>query len=121
MTSKNYLVLAVAGLLAISGPALAETYGPFPVTVKGYSGDKSDSTSYTGQAARQVLHNSLKKLAGMGNGSNAAEIKSRMMAYYAGKEEGRAILDPKSKDDFVVLQTEIDQISKGKDLKGKTY
>ena len=104
-----------------SGPALAETYGPFPVTVKGYSGDKSDSTSYTGQAARQVLHNSLKKLAGMGDGSNADEIKSQMMAYYAGKEEGRAILDPKSKDDFVVLQTEVDQISKGKDLKGKTY
>ncbi len=121
MTLKNCLVLAAAGLLAISGPALAESYGPFPVTVKGYGGDKSDSTSYTGQAARQVLHNSLKKLAGMGDGSNAAEIKSQMMAYYAGKEEGRAILDPKSKDDFVVLQTEVDQISKGKDLKGKTY
>ncbi|MDE0713995.1 MAG: DUF4856 domain-containing protein [Gammaproteobacteria bacterium] len=121
MTSKNYLVLAVAGLLAISGAALAETYGPFPVTVKGYSGDKSDSTSYTGQAARQVLHNSLKKLAGQGDGSNTAEIKSQMMAYYAGKEEGRAILDPQSKGDFVILQTEVDQISKGNDLKGKTY
>lgn len=121
MSSKYFLVSAVAGLLAFSGLALAETYGPFPVTVKGYSGDKSDSTAYTGQAARQVLQNSLKKLAGKGDGSNAAEIKAQMMAYYAGKEEGRAIIDPKTKGDFVILQTEVDQISKGKNLKGKTY
>ena len=120
MNSKYYLVPAVAGFLAFSGLVLADTYGPFPVAVKGYSGDKSDSTAYTGQAARQVLHNSLKKLAGKGDGSNAAEIKSQMMAYYAGKEEGHAIPDPKSRDDFVILQTEVDQISRGKDLKGKT-
>ena len=36
-------------------------YGPFPITLKGYSGDKTNSVSYSGQVGRQLLHNSLKK------------------------------------------------------------
>ena len=120
MNSKTFLALAVAGSFAFSGAALAESYGPFPVTVKGYSGDQSDSTAYSGQAARQVLHSSLKKLAGQGGGADAADIKARMMTYYAGKEEGRAIIDPKSKDHFIIRQTAVDQISKGVNLQGKT-
>ena len=119
MNSEYCFVPAVAGFPAFGGPALADTYGPFPVTVREYSGDKSDSTSCTGQAARQVLHDSLRKLAGKGGGSNAAGIKSQMMAYYAVRKEGRAIPDPKSRDGFVVLQTEVDQISRGRGLKGK--
>ena len=44
-----------------------------------------------------------------------------MLSYYAGKDEGRKIIDPTSKGDFKIKQTMVDQISKGKNLKGKTY
>ena len=99
----------------------AETYGPYPVTVKGYSGDKTDSTSYTGQMARHVLQTSLKKLAGSGNGEANPDLHAQMSAYYAGKDEGRSILSPKGKDGFPIKQSAVDEISKGKNLKGKTY
>ena len=42
-----------------------ETYGPYPVTVKGYSGDKTDSTSYTGQMARQCPTDFVKEIGGL--------------------------------------------------------
>lgn len=99
----------------------AETYGPYPITLKGYTGPKTDSVSYTGQMARHVLHNSLKKLAGKGNGTQNPVLKSQMMAYYAGKGPGRPIIDPASKGEFKIKQTSVGQISKGKELKGKTY
>lgn len=121
MKSNIYASLALAGVFLAGSPVLADTYGPFPVTVKGYSGDKTDSTSYTGQAARHLLHNSLKKLAGQGDGGNAEALKAQMTAYYAGKDDGRAILDPTTTDDFVIAQTEVDQVSGGKELRGKTY
>ena len=122
MKFKTLLTIIFAGTLL---PALAqsdsEVYGNFPVTVKGYTGDKTDSTSYSGQTARIVLHNSIKKLAGKGNGEPNEELKAKMMAYYSGKDEGREILDPTSKEGFPIKQTMVDEISKGKDLKGKTY
>lgn len=103
-------------------PAQADgIYGPYPVTVQGYSGKKTNSVSYTGQAARHVLHNSLKKLAGKGNGQPNPDLKAKMMGYYARKDPGRAIIDPKTKGNFKVKQTSVDQISKGKNLRGKTY
>lgn len=122
MKFKTLLTLVFVGSLL---PALAqsdsEVYMNFPVTVKGYAGDKTDSTSYSGQIARHVLHNSLKKLAGKGNGEPNEELKAKMMAYYSGTDEGREILDPMSKEGFTVKQTMVDEISKGKELKGKTY
>lgn len=114
----------LVGLLFVSASVAAdsvETYGPYPVTVEGYSGDKTDSTSYTGQMARQVLQTSLKKLAGSGNGEADSDLHAQMTAYYAGKDEGRSILSPKSKDGFPIKQSAVDEISKGKNLKGKTY
>ena len=106
-------------------PALAQSdsavYANFPITLQGYTGDKTDSTSYSGQTARHVLQNSLKKLAGKGNGEPNEELKAEMMAYYSGKDEGRKIIDPTSKEGFTIKQTMVDEISKGKDLKGKTY
>ena len=101
--------------------AKPDMYGNFPVTEKSYSGKKKDSTSYTGQVARHVLHNSLKKLAGKGNGNPNPELKSTMMSYYSSKDAGRKIIDPTSKGEFKVKQTMVDEISKGKNLKGKTY
>jgi hypothetical protein len=62
-----------------------KAYADFPVTVKDYKGDAEHSVSYTGQIARQVLHTSLKKLAGQGNGEPNAELKAKMMAYYEAK------------------------------------
>lgn len=121
MKFKYLSALAVAISVSVGGLASAQTYGPFPITLKGYSGDATDSTAYTGQAARQVLHTSLKKLAGMGDGSNAPELKAQMMEYFAGKNEGRMIIAPKSKEGFAIQQTEVDQISKGVNLQGKTY
>ncbi len=119
---RQQLILAITALSLTFGASAAENvYGPFPITVKGYSGDKTDSTSYTGQVARQVLHTSLKKLAAKGDGSNADAVRADMMAYYSGKDAGRAIVDPKTKDSFIVEQTDVDQLSKGKDLRGKTY
>ena len=101
--------------------AKPDMYGNFPVTEKSYSGKKKDSTSYTGQVARHVLHNSLKKLAGKGNGNPNPELKAIMMSYYSSKDAGRKIIDPTSKGEFKVKQTMVDEISKGKNLKGKTY
>ena len=101
--------------------AKPDMYGNFPVTEKSYSGKKKDSTSYTGQVARHVLHNSLKKLAGKGNGNPNPELKATMMSYYSSKDAGRKIIDPTSKGKFKVKQTMVDEISKGKNLKGKTY
>ena len=114
------LVTLVATSLSF-GSVHANTYGNFPVTEKSYSGSKKDSTSYTGQMARHVLHNSLKKLSGEGNGQPNPELKEQMLSYYSGKEAGRKIIDPTTKGNFKIKQTMVDQISKGKDLKGKTY
>ena len=96
--------------------AKPKMYSGFPVTEKSYSGSKKDSTSYTGQMARLVLHNSLKKLAGKGKGKPNSALKAKMLSYYSGKDAGREIIDPTSKGDFKIIQTMVDQISKGKNL-----
>lgn len=101
--------------------AEAETYGPFPVTVKGYTGKKTNSVAYTGQMARHALQNSLKKLVSKSDGTSDKAYIEKLMSYYAGKDAGRAIIDPATKGDFKVKQTTIDEISKKKNLKGKTY
>ncbi|WP_420403951.1 DUF4856 domain-containing protein [Nisaea sp.] len=108
--------------LAMAAPALADdrVYADFPVTVKGYTGSKTTSVSYTGQIARQALHDSLKKLAGSGDGSSPEDLKTRMLAYFSKSDAGRGILAPTSKGDFVIAQTTIDEISKKKNLAGKT-
>ncbi len=117
----SMITLIATSLGVASAHAGSDIYGNFPVTVKSYTGSKQDSTSYTGQAARHVLHNSLKKLAGKGNGQPNPELKAKMLSYYAGKDEGRMIIDPATKGDFKIKQTMVDEISKGKNLKGKTY
>ncbi|MFT5707398.1 MAG: hypothetical protein ACI9ES_001689, partial [Oceanospirillaceae bacterium] len=99
----------------------APTYTDFPITVKDYQGDKKTSVAYPGQMARQVLHNSLKKLAAKGNGEANPELLALMQSYFSGKEEGRAIIDPKSKEGFNITESSIDDISKGKNLAGKAY
>ena len=98
-----------------------DIYADFPVTLKGYKGDKQSSVSYSGQIARHALHNSLKKLAGKGNGKANDALKAQMLSYYEGKDAGRVIIDPKTKGKFIVKQTKIDELSKGKNLAGNTF
>ncbi len=123
MTRSFAAGLAAAAIALFSGTAFADdmVYAGFPVTVKGYDGKKTTSVSYTGQIARHVLHDSLKKLAGSGNGAENAGLKARMTAYFEGREEGRKILAPTTKGAFAIAQTAVDEISKGKNLADKTY
>ena len=122
-----FTVMAVASLVsagAITGTITAnagEVYGPYPVTLKGWWGAEKNSVAYTGQMARHVIHDSLKSLSGKGNGSPNPALKKKMLSYYAGKDAGRAIVAPKSRKAFKIKQTAVDQISKKKNLAGKTY
>ena len=116
---KQILILIVASIVAISFAQSSfagghDIYGPWPITVKDYSGDKTDSTSYSGQIARHALHDSLKSLSSKGD---AIE----MMNYFIGSDENKAIIAPASKDDFIFKQTLMHDLSKGKNLSGKTY
>ena len=109
--------------LALAQVAYSDTvYGPFPVTEKSYNGSKTNSVSYTGQIARHVLHDSLKKLAGKGNGGgNAVSLEAEMMAYFGGSDKNKSIIAPVDKGDFNIKQETLNEISKGKNLSGKSY
>jgi hypothetical protein len=113
--NKTLLSIAVVTGLALSAQANAAVYAEFPITVKNYTGDKVSSESYGGQMARHGLHNSVKNLISKGASLDQTQ------AYFSGKAAGRVIINPVSKDGFPVLQTQIDELSKGKNLSGKTY
>lgn len=116
------LSASALALAAMTSAAGADTYGPFPITETSYSGDKTNSVSYTGQIARNVLVDSLKKLAAQGNGGdNAEELRATMMQYFAGTDEDLPILSHTSKDGFPIMQTTVNEISSGKNVQGKTY
>lgn len=113
---------AIVAATLIAGSALADTYGPFPVTLQGYDGEKTNSVSYSGQIARHTLEKSLKSLAGRGNGgANAAELEALMLAYFNGSDSDLEIVSPKSKDGFPISQSTVGAISKGKNIAGKFY
>ena len=95
--------------------AQAAIYAGFPITVKNYAGKEIHSEAYTGQMARHILHTSAKKL--VSKGASLEQTK----AYFNAKDQGRTIISPVSKDGFPVLETNIDEISKGKNLSGKAY
>ena len=123
MIMKKLKVTTAIVAVALSGTmALSDGYGPFPVTLKGYTGDKTNTVSYSGQIARHVLEQSLKKLAGKGNGGgNAADLEAQMLSYFNGSDDDLPIIAPKSKDGFKIKQTSLHQISKGKNISGKFY
>ena len=123
---SNISKLLLAGVLGttLSLPAFGagHDYGPFPITLKGYSGDKTNSVSYTGQIARHVLHDSLKKLSGTKASTNIKQLTlDKMMPYFKGSKDDLAILAPVSKGDFKIKQTTLNEISSGKNLSGKSY
>ena len=122
---KKVILAGVAMTIApaIAAPAFADdavVYGTFPVTLQGWMGTETNSVAYTGQIARQVLHDSLKKLAGKGNGKPNAALKAEMMLYYEGKGKNRKVLAPSSKGPFIVKQKTVGEIS-NPNLSGKTY
>ncbi|WP_164660069.1 DUF4856 domain-containing protein [Tropicibacter sp. Alg240-R139] len=121
-TSLKLTTALVASTFFASATNAAETYGPFPVTVKGYEGNKTNSVSYSGQIARHVLHDSLKKLASKGDGGgNAVEIEAALLLYFNGAEGDLDILAPTSKGDFTIKQNTLNEISEGKNISGKFY
>ena len=85
-----------AGMVAVQPAQSADVYGPFPVTLSPWLGTEKNSMGYTGQIARHVLHDSLKSLAGKGNGKPNPELKKKMLSYFSAKDAGRKILAPKS-------------------------
>ena len=109
------LAACVTTTVSKNGQAQAAIYADFPITVKSYAGQKTNSEAYTGQMARHVLHTSVKKL--VSKGASLEQTK----AYFNSKDPGRIIISPASKEGFPVLQTHVDKISKGKNLSGKAY
>jgi hypothetical protein len=108
----------IVAVSMIGSSAIADghsvNYGPFPITLKSYSGEKNNSVSYTGQIARHVLHDSLKVLAGQGNGGeNSTALEKEMLSYFSGSEKNKAIIAPGSKGEFVIKQTTLNEISSG--------
>ncbi|MEP5152620.1 DUF4856 domain-containing protein [Planktotalea sp.] len=119
MTLKS---LFLATTLCAGTALSAESYGPFPVTLQDYAGDKTNTVSYSGQIARHVLENSLKKLAANGDGgANAAELEAQMLSYFDGSDADLPIIAPVSKDGFAIKQTTVNEISSGKNISGKFY
>ena len=117
MKSTKFIfgVGAGLGLALMSSTVMAgDVYGPFPITLKGYDGDRTNSVSYSGQVGRQLLHNSLKKAVGSG------ASKDVMLGYFNGADGELPLLDPKSKEGFTVDVTDINTVSKT-NLSGKAY
>ena len=88
---KKFIILITSILIAFSFTKTVfadghQVYGPYPITLKGYDGDKTNSVKYTSQMARHALHDSLKVLVKSGD-------VAKMMAYYNGKD-GLAIVAP---------------------------
>ena len=112
-------IFAFGTILALAGSHSSSVYGPFPVTVKGYSGDKTNSVSYSGQIARHLLHNGLKKSIASG-----ASLE-QSMTYFKGSKDPIKVLDPMSSGKFVIDQAsyfaDINTVSSGKNLNGKSY
>ncbi len=113
LTSITCLSFGIAGF-ANAGAHSEDVYGPFPVTLKGYSGDCTNTVSYSGQIARHVQHDSLKDRSTKGS-------YAEMVAYYEGSDKNKKIWAPASKDGFPIKQTLLNEISSGKNLSGKTY
>jgi hypothetical protein len=113
LASITCLSFGLAGF-ANAGAHSEDVYGPFPVTLKGYSGDCTNTVSYSGQIARHAQHDSLKAASTKGSYDD-------MNAYYIGADGDQALLAPSSKDGFPIMQTLVNEISTGKNLSGKTY
>ena len=71
------LIVMIVAVFVVTEVAANHFYSTFPITLKGYTGDKTNSVSYSGQIARHVLHDSLKKLAAKGD-EDLTPLKSKL-------------------------------------------
>ena len=55
MTPNLKLSASALALCLVTSAVSAETYGPYPITEKSYSGDKTNSVAYTGQVERTIM------------------------------------------------------------------
>ena len=55
------LIVMIVAVFVVTEVAAHHFYSKFPITLKGYTGDKTNSVAYTGQIARHVLHDSPKQ------------------------------------------------------------
>ena len=101
-------------LIIANAAFAADVYGPYPITLKGYDGEATNSVSYSGQVGRQLLHNSLKKAISSGAQMNVTT------AFFNGSDSDLALLDPVFSADFKVDVTNINDVSKT-NLAGKAY
>ena len=95
--------------LALPAFGDGHSYGPFPITLKGYSGDKTNSVSYSGQP-QTCSTRQFEEACWSGN-------FAEMMAYFKGSDKNKKILAPTSKGDFKIKQTLLNEISSGKILR----
>ncbi|KZM42948.1 hypothetical protein OA92_09105 [Marinomonas sp. SBI22] len=121
MSFKPFALATLVTSIGSSAVFAGEVYNEFPVTVAGYQGSATSSVSYSGQAARHVIHNSLKKTISKGQGKQDADQAAKLALYFEAKDADRAILDPVSKEGFAIKQTTVGEISKGKNLSSKAY
>jgi hypothetical protein len=132
LKEKNLAKLSFVGAITFSFMSISITtvnaghhenvYGPYPITEKSYNGPKKNSVSYGGQMARQLLHNSLKKLASKGNPKDPTLApEKKMLAYFNTKDKSKSlpILDPINSLKFPVKQKMIGELSGGANLSGK--
>jgi hypothetical protein len=107
--------------VAPSTVSTADVYGPFPVTLKAYKGSKTNTVSYSGQIARHVLSDSIKKVMSKQNGGGYAE--DTMLAYFNGIPGTDLLIKShtSTKQGFKIKQKTVGAISKGKNLAGKFY
>ncbi len=120
--SKLMTTSLVVSVAFLAQSTAADTYGPFPITLKGYEGDATNSVSYGGQIARQTLEQSLKSLAAKGDGgANAAELEKQMLSYFTGPTAELPIIAPAGKDGFPILQKTVGELSGSANLEGKFY
>ena len=112
MRTAVKLSAATVSIALLSSVAFAESYGPYPITEKSYTGDKTNSVAYTGQVARNIMIDSMKTLAGQADGgANAAELKATMMLYF-GRANGEdlAIVSHKGSVSFPIQQSMVIEI-----------
>ena len=115
LNRSSALKILLVGAMFAATSANAATYADYPVTLKGYTGDATTSVSYSGQVARHLLHNSLKKAIASGQGRDV------LRRYIDGGDGMLAILDPVSSESFAVDYADVNAVSANKNLSGKTY
>ncbi|RBO85954.1 DUF4856 domain-containing protein [Marinomonas aquiplantarum] len=118
---KNKWVLSLLMVSMAGATQAAESTYEFGITLKDYQGDKTSSVSYGGQIARHALHNSIKVLSKQGNGKDNQALLDELNLYFSGTAAGRDIIDPVSNQGFAIKQSEIDELSSGKDLATSAY